>query len=107
MQLFSILQALKDVKALPISLYAIGGGVSYPKWIQILSDVFGNELVIPAVTSPEATGAAMLAGIGIGEITDLREPAYQKHVTPHKHAHRIYGQTYDKYKRICDVLASS
>ena len=50
-----------------------GGGVSFSNWIQILSDTFGSRLVVSDVASPEAVGAVILAGIGIGDIADARK----------------------------------
>jgi sugar (pentulose or hexulose) kinase len=106
MQLFSILEVLKDVNSQPTSLYATGGGISYPAWTQILSDVLGVKLIIPTVTSPEATGAAILAGLGINGIDRTVTFAEKMVVTPRKHAHEIYSRAYQQYRRICNFLAS-
>jgi len=103
MQLNSILEAMKEAHVAPPTLTATGGGMNYPHWLQIISDIFRTKLAIPTVVSPEALGAALLAGIGIGKIKDLRKLTHRiidnrKFVTPREHASSIYeemAQTYN------------
>lgn len=108
MQLYSILDAMEDANVQPASVYATGGGMSYPHWIQILSDIFGVKLTIPAVASPEAYGAAMLAGVGIGAITDLRKFTDQmitmKTVLPRERGSVIYNEISQRYNDYLEGL---
>jgi len=100
MQLNSILRAMEDADIRPASMYATGGGMNHSYWAQILSDILAVKLTIPAVTSPEAYGAAVLAGIGIGAIPDPRKLAARvtmKYVRPRESASVIYNEISQKY----------
>jgi len=102
-QLNSILGAMRETKVAPATLIATGGGTSYPHWIQTLSDIFRTKLAISTIASPEALGAAMLAGIGMGEIKNLRRLSHRiiakrKVVTPREDASIIYKEMAERYK---------
>ena len=109
MQLYSILQAMKDAGVRPAAIRATGGGTNYPLWNQILSDVSGIKFTVPAVSSPEALGAAMLAGMGIREIKDLRKfadrmIATRKYIVPRKHAAGTYKRIFKRYSAVLEAL---
>jgi xylulokinase len=102
MQLYSILRSIEDIGVRPNSLCATGGGVSFSNWTQILSDTFGRELAVPHIASPEAVGAAILAGIGTGNIADIQKFTsklfQRRYIRPRKEAHAVYSKIYEKYK---------
>ncbi len=53
-------------------IIAIGGGAQSKVWLQILSDIFGRELLIPEyVEEATSMGAAICAGVGIGAYRDF------------------------------------
>lgn len=56
-------------------LRAIGGGARSDLWLQLKADVTGIPVVAPEITEAAAWGAAMLAGHGVGEFSDLAETA--------------------------------
>ena len=108
-QLKSILSAMKAADVAPATLIATGGGTSYPNWIQTLSDTFRMKLAISTITSPEALGAAMLAGIGMGEIKNFlrlnhRIITERKVVRPRERASVIYDAMADRYKAALEGL---
>ena len=49
---------------------AIGGGTKTPLWLQIVSDITGVTQVVPSVKIGASYGDALLAGYGVGEISD-------------------------------------
>jgi xylulokinase len=48
-----------------------GGGAKSPLWRQLLADVFETELVTVNTTEGAAYGAALLAGVGVGNWPDV------------------------------------
>jgi xylulokinase len=48
------------------------GGSRLPIWRQIITDVLGFPLEVVRVEEPGCLGAALLAGVGVGEYEDLR-----------------------------------
>ena len=54
---------------------ACGGGARSQEWLRILADVLGRTVSIPREQESTALGAAMLAGLGIGEFKSIEEAA--------------------------------
>ena len=54
---------------------AIGGGAKSPFWRQLQADVFGADVVTPAVDEGPAYGAALLAMVGAGRFATVQEAA--------------------------------
>lgn len=50
---------------------ASGGGARSPFWRQMLADVFGAEIVTLAAEEGAAYGAALLAGVGVGQYASV------------------------------------
>jgi len=50
-----------------------GGGAASDRWCQIRADVFGRDLVRMQGRDAGAVGAAVMAGVGCGEMADLRQ----------------------------------
>lgn len=57
------------------SLKMVGGAAESPVWPQIVADVTGVPVALPAVRQAAACGAAILAGVGAGIFADA-ETAY-------------------------------
>jgi xylulokinase len=57
----------------PTQIRASGGGLVSPLWRQILADVLGAEIALPATTEGAAYGAAILAGVGGGWFATVDE----------------------------------
>ncbi|MBP1934579.1 xylulokinase [Ammoniphilus resinae] len=80
----------------PTYLYAGGGGARSRLWMQIISDILGKRLLIPAELETETKGAAMLAGWGIGLFPDLASLRkkwikVERQVIPNPDAHSFYS----------------
>jgi sugar (pentulose or hexulose) kinase len=54
----------------PERVFLVGGGANSPLWCQIMADVLGAQVDVPAGTEFGAKGAAMLASVGIGRDSD-------------------------------------
>ena len=87
----------------------IGGGARSLLWSQIVSNVFGREVLRPSV-SDASFGAALLAGVGIGIFENERQ-AVEKCVRiadiikPQPEIHDKYEKLFKLYCQIHDNLA--
>ncbi len=87
-----------------------GGGAKSPLWRQIMADVLGVSLATVNTTEGAAFGAAILAGVGIGQfdsvpeacetmikVTGLTEPVESRSPT--------YEEFYARYRALYPILA--
>ena len=104
---FSILDSLeifRELGVLPKKWSIIGGGAKSRLWCQIVSDIFGVELVKPAYEDA-SFGTAILAGIGIGLFKDFNEAVEQllmieRQITPNPKRHEYYMKIFRIYRMI-------
>jgi xylulokinase len=69
-----VFEALQQSSGVSLSVVNIGGGGSRSDvWCQIRADTLGVAVRRAAVPDAAALGAAMLAGLGCGTVTTLRE----------------------------------
>jgi len=54
-------------------MIAAGGGFSSRLWTQIAADIFGREIRTTQGQEQAALGAALVAGVGLGYYSDMRE----------------------------------
>jgi len=83
---------------------AIGGGVRSASWRQIVADVLGINLLFLEEANP-SSGAAMLAGIGIGVFESFEEAIRNCSASPQRidmnpESHASYLKLYDRYKAV-------
>lgn len=90
-------------------LRAIGGGAKSETWLQMKADTF--ELPVSSMQTSEAAslGAAMLAGVGIGEFSNPGEAAgalaHIKHTYyPDDKQSRVYRDKYQQYRDLYPTL---
>ncbi|GHU67413.1 xylulokinase [Clostridia bacterium] len=58
----------------PVSdMMVTGGGAKSPLWRQMLADLYGCPVSVPSTNEGAALGAAILAGVGAGEFSNLTE----------------------------------
>jgi gluconokinase len=69
----SIADALEEAAGPPTEVRASGSFSRSRVWVQILADVLGRELLIPAVSDATAFGAAFLARRAMGDVDGLEE----------------------------------
>jgi xylulokinase len=86
-----------------------GGGAKSLLWRQILADVLGSELVTVNTTEGAAFGAAILAGVGVGEWPDVETACDQivkvlGRVSPGEQHADIYARVYENYRNLYPAL---
>jgi xylulokinase len=88
---------------------AVGGGAKSPFWLQLKANVTKRRITTSKSTMPGTVGAAILAGIGIGEFSDAFEGVqriYKEASTyiPEDEESRIYDEYYERYKYLRSTL---
>ncbi len=110
---FSLRDCRDAVQALgePLTSYHIvGGGSRSPLWRQILCDVLGAPLVVPA--AEDATyGAALLAGVAAGIFADWRAALatcirHETVLQPDADAHELYSRYFKIFREVTRDLAA-
>jgi xylulokinase len=86
-------------------IIAIGGGANSPVWLQIKSNVLNKKMYTLMNSEAASLGAALLAGIAIGQYRDFEEAAIaavkqQDEFVPDKKILKSYEQRYKIYKEI-------
>ncbi|MBC9931738.1 gluconokinase [Chitinophaga qingshengii] len=102
--LLSIRRALSETTG-PVRRISVSGGfTATPGWIQLLADIFGEEMILNQQNDASALGAIMLAANVLG----LPVGNGQKPVTtvfyPDKGKYAHYQQQYNRYLRLYDAL---
>jgi len=102
-RLFSVYSALKDTfKVDKFNDVRAGGGFSRSNlWLQIMSDVFGEGLTVPALEENTALGAFILSLVALGKLESFGKAKdmvkIRKMVEPDMNNHSIYSELYDIY----------
>jgi len=82
-----------------------GGGAKSPVWRQMLADLYGCPVSIPASDEGAALGAAILAGVGTGVYSDLQEACGQligkgDTLLPDEKRGKAYAPYFELYKKL-------
>lgn len=97
-----ILQRFPNTKVLRIT----GGPAKSKVWMQMLSDLTGMKLEIPAVEETGCLGAALMAmqgtGVNLSEIPALSGKMQQ--ILPNPIHFNAYQQKYQRYKQLVNAL---
>lgn len=102
-RLFSVYSALKDTFNVDkFNDVRAGGGFSRSNlWLQIMSDVFGEGLTVPALEENTALGAFILSLVALGKLESFGKAKdmvkIRKMVEPDMNNHSIYSELYDIY----------
>lgn len=101
-------QALERLAGPPKKLLASGGFARSPLWLQILADVFNQEVQVPISHQSSAWGAAWIALYGIGQVKDLNSikehiPMQGRYI-PKEENHAIYQEMFTQYKVLSESL---
>ncbi len=88
---------------------AAGGGASSRLWCQIQADIFQAEVVTTNVKEAPATGAAMIAAVGLHSYSSFEEAAkaiikVECITAPNKSLKELYSDYYQIYKQLYDRL---
>ena len=84
---------------------AVGGGARSVIWRQILADVFGVPVVTMAPSGGAPYGAAVLAAVGSRDFASVEEACRAwlrplDRMEPNPVAMSVYGEAYERYKRL-------
>ncbi|MEG2930362.1 MAG: FGGY-family carbohydrate kinase [Ruthenibacterium sp.] len=119
---YSINQQIRIMESHPEvtidQIFAVGGGVQNPLWMQIVSDITGKTICTPAITVGACFGDAMMAAQGIKyegfeEFSDLLkyikagrqyEPDMANHTLYEKYQ-AVYDSLYETTKELAHKLA--
>lgn len=110
---FSLRQGLDLIIALGIPverIIASGGATAHPLWLQLQADIFNRPVYQNNVQEAAATGAALLAGLGVKVFSNARTAAKfvlkrpQLRYDPDPRRAEIYNQTYEIYRGLYPQL---
>ncbi len=107
-----ILEIMATLQAPPERLLAVGNGLASPVWRQIVADVLGRPLYLPAGREQAGVGAALLAGIGAGLYSGYAEarqvvPAPVEATEPHPANTAFYDEHYQRFRQVYPALRAT
>lgn len=106
--IYSIGKALESVTGGIDLIYATGGFVKSPLWVQILADVFNKKVMVAKSHEGSCLGAAALGMKSIGLIKDLSEikkmVSVSKIFEPNNKNHGIYRNNYQLFSKLYSDL---
>jgi len=90
-------------------LRAIGGGAKSPTWLQLKADIFGKSVTALDVTEAPCLGAALCAGLAVGEYASAGEAVAAavhdgRRYEPDSAMHERYLEKYEAYKALYPAL---
>ena len=91
-------------------IFAVGGGVKNPAWMQIVADITGKTISTPAVTVGASFGDAMMAALGVhydgfenfASLTKFIKPG--KSYEPNMEKHEKYKKIQSIYDRLYEAI---
>ncbi len=88
-------------------LVLFGGGAVSKLWQQIFADATGKEIAVPEIAEAAGVGAAMLAGVGVGDFSldSLPKMPIVSSVMPSE-LHTATRERYAKFLSLEDTLAN-
>jgi xylulokinase len=90
-------------KSQPVdSVVASGGATYHPLWLQLQADIFNLPVFCSQSREPAATGAAMLAAVGMGIFQSLNDAirrlvVYESPVLPNEENVEIYSNLFPNF----------
>ena len=90
-------------------LRAIGGGARSDLWLQLKADITGIPVVVPRVTEAACWGAALLAALGAGALSDAVQAGeaavrLDRRFIPHPERAQRYLERYALYRELYPTL---
>jgi xylulokinase len=103
------IQIMKEQGIVIRDIRVLGGGSKSTLWVKILADMTGIPVHTLSISDNAATGAALLAGVGIGFFDDLNESCQisvksQTRIDPDMQTHEQYKTFYNKYLQLYQSL---
>ena len=90
---------------MPSEVIFASGASKSPLWSQILADVLGIPVKVPAVKEATALGAALIAGYGVGIYDNISETAKKLVKIDHTYLpdmenHKVYTEMYAHWRKL-------
>ncbi len=103
------LSLLEEIGIVVSELRAIGGGAKSRKWLQLKADLYNKKIVSLQVSEAASLGAAILAGVAIGEYKSIDEAVgavvkEKETFYPQKDKVKIYEERFQIYRDIYPTL---
>jgi xylulokinase len=97
--------------ALDAELIVVGGAAKSDLWVQIIADVTGRPVLTITEEVEAAMGAALLAGIGAGIVSEEQAAAgwvtLSPHAEPRPRARAVYDELFAVYRGLYPALKDS
>lgn len=105
----SMTEAMADMGISVDEIRLSGGGSKSRTWCQMQADIFGVPIVLLQCSELSALGAAMLAGVGTGAFTDIKDAVekcvhIKKKYVPNTETKEAYDKAYEKYKGCFEAM---
>jgi xylulokinase len=109
---YSQMDCLEIIERMGVEVESVrvsGGGARSTFWRQMLADIFGKPVAVPATQEGSAYGAALLALVGTGEYASVPEVCRAavrvvETVVPRAEAVKIYAEGHRKYQALYPAL---
>ena len=102
--LYSVNVAVQELTQVGGEIRASGGFARSQAWLQMMADVFGQEVVTPEVYEASGFGAAVLAMYAVGAIADITNVhqliRISKRYQPNLELSSTYKQLFALYQRV-------
>ncbi|MGA9173782.1 MAG: FGGY-family carbohydrate kinase, partial [Thermoactinomyces sp.] len=103
-----VISVLEELAGTIHEVRASGGFVRSSLWLQILSDVLGKRVLVPQSPEASALGAAALALLSLGEISDLEEVkkwmSVLSELQPDLSNNKVYQSLFAIYDRLAHKM---
>ncbi|WP_307794915.1 gluconokinase [Alkalihalobacillus sp. BA299] len=106
--LLTVSEALERLAGPAKNIFASGGFARSPLWLQMLADIFEQEIQVPKSHQSSAWGAAWMGLVSIGEVKSLTEIAnyipMEKSFIPNDANRKLYQNLYHTFKQLYEAL---
>lgn len=108
---FSIRDCFESIGANVQEVMLAGGGANSPAWCQMLADVTGCKMVVPAGTQFGTLGAALVGAVGVGLFESIDDAVARcvktdRTYTPNPANRQKYNGLYQLYRNLIEPMAA-
>jgi xylulokinase len=112
LEVYDMLQALVRAGVPFDTVHLLGGPTKSDVWNQIQADIYGHTVCTLCNTDAAVTGAAILAGVGVGLFPDAAAGVaslvkVRRTYDPDPDRHALYGRLYALYQSLYSALTDS
>jgi xylulokinase len=106
------LELMLDLGAPADRVVASGGATVHPLWLQLQADIYDRPIYRTETVEAAATGAALLAGVGVGLYSAVKHACAQAVVwdadviAPHTRRAAFYDEAYQTFCKLYPALSA-